>query len=130
VAIDAYAIHVTPADDRGRVSAFMQLGMFGGRWIFGAGALAAITHIPQAVVIPSLVGVIWSIAAVLLVCKEPAPEQATKDRPAKHAGSFITGLRNAFARPTTWLGLGLAVIGGAAFEAVGLVVGPFLVDRG
>jgi MFS transporter, PAT family, beta-lactamase induction signal transducer AmpG len=36
----------------------------------------------------------------------------------------------ALRRRNTWLGLGIALTAGAAFEAVGAVAGPMLVDRG
>lgn len=49
---------------------------------------------------------------------------------ARRFAVFVRSLRAALSRPTTWLGLGFALIGGAAFEGVAALSRPLLVERG
>lgn len=42
----------------------------------------------------------------------------------------MTITRRIMTRKSTWLGLGIALTAGAAFEAVGALIGPMLIDRG
>ena len=46
------------------------------------------------------------------------------------APSLFASLSNVLSRPATWLGLGVALLAGAAFESVGGLLGPFLIGRG
>lgn len=126
VAIDAWAIRITPEDERGRLTAAMQMGMLTGRWLFGAGVLLAGAALGDRLVIAALVGVVWATALLVFVSRDPAPREAAAER----WRAFVLSLKRVFAARNTWLGLGLAGLGGAGFEAVGAVMGPFLIDRG
>ncbi len=126
VAIDAWAIRITPENERGRLTAAMQMGMLTGRWMFGAGVLLAGGTLGDDLVIPVLVGVVWGTALLVFLSEDPAPGEASAER----WRAFVSSLKKVFRARNTWLGLGLAALGGAGFEAVGAVMGPFLVDRG
>lgn len=126
VAIDAWAIRITPGNERGRLTAAMQMGMLMGRWLFGAGVLLAGEGFGDTFVIAALVGVVWVTALLVFVSRDPAPREASAER----WRAFVSSLTRVFAARNTWLGLGLAGLGGAGFEAVGAVMGPFLIDRG
>lgn len=122
VAIDAWAIGVTPHDERGSVSGWMQVGMLSGRWLFGAGLLLVAGAVSRPIIIGALVAVVWVTSLLVLLSAEPeAPRQR---------GAFFSALRAALAQRRTWAGLALALTCGAAFEAVGAVAGPFLIDIG
>ena len=127
VAIDALAVAAVPAAERGRVNAAMQVGMLGGRSLFGGGAIVLAGWGGWPVVFGALVAAVWlSLVVLLTKVKEPVGR-------ATHRGgvrSFGRTLRGMVARRTTWWGLGFAVVAGAGFEAAGALAGPLLVDLG
>lgn len=128
VAIDAYAIRIAPPDERGRLNGFMQAGMFLGRWLFGAGALLVADRVDRATVVPVLVCVIWGIMALLLFCRDIESTSHAWDEVAGRWSQFVSVLGRVLTKPVTWIGLAIALISGAGFEAVGVVAGPLLVD--
>jgi MFS family permease len=79
-------------------------------------------------VISSLITFIWASSILVLVSREREP--ATPSRGDAALARYTAALRNMLSRSTTWLGLGLAVLAGTAFESVGSVAGPFMIDRG
>jgi predicted MFS family arabinose efflux permease len=103
----------------------MQAGMLMGRSIFGGGALVASAIWGWPLVFAALIASIWLSMFVLLFIKEdiPAPETEIRE-------PFMPKLAKAFARRETRLGLLFALTSAAAFEAVGALAGPFLIDRG
>jgi len=126
VAIDALCIASVPTEERGSVNGWMQAGMLLGRAAFGGGALYLIARIGPALVIAILVATVWALALLVMACREVqvgAPQ-------AEDRRTFGETLRRALREPSTWIGLALAATSGAAFEAVGALVGPYLVDRG
>ncbi|HEX6883702.1 MAG TPA: MFS transporter [Planctomycetota bacterium] len=123
-AIDSLALRTTPAEERGRLNGWMQLGMLLGRALFGGGALVARRWVGDAGLVLVLVAGLGA-AAVALVLRGPAVPAATQD-PVPLRRSLVAALR----RRTTWLGLLFAATSGAGFEAVGALAGPFLIDRG
>jgi len=68
---------------------------------------------------------VWCTMLLLAFARPPA-EASAPERPRE----FLATLKGALSRRETWIGLGFAAVGGAAFEAVGAVAGPYLVDRG
>ena len=76
-----------------------------------------------------LVVAIWSSLAVLAVAGEPEPTRAQVPLATRRHG-FLTAVAGVLLGRTTWLVLVFAAVGGAGFESVGLVVGPYLLDRG
>lgn len=129
VAIDALAVRSTPPAELGRVNGAMQAGMLLGRSLFGGGALLAAAHVGWAWVTAGLVACIWSFMAVPWRLRQneswSEPSTNPRDRPA-----IGTALAGAWRRREPWLGLGFALVAGAAFESVGGLAGPYLVDQG
>lgn len=125
-AIDGWAINLTSSEERGKLTGLMQSGMLTGRWIFGAGLLLVRETVPRPAIFLFLAAVVWATSILVIL----SPDTATPAASGDSVRSFGATLRDALRRRTTWLGLGLAALGGAGFEAVGAVVGPFLIDRG
>lgn len=125
VSIDALAISTTTPGERGSINGWMQAGMLLGRSLFGGGALVLAEKLGTQAVRFGLVGSVW-VTMLLLAFARPPADAGTPERPR----DFLITLRGALSRRETWLGLAFAAVGGAAFEAVGAVAGPYLVDRG
>jgi MFS family permease len=139
VAVDAYAIAVVRPDERGSINAWMQAGMLTGRSIFGGGALLLESRIGSPATVLLLTAAIWSSLAVLLVARVPEGRaSAGTALPGATRGGLLAARRqivlsrlgDILRRRTTWLVIGFAAIGGAGYEAVGLLVGPYLLDLG
>ncbi len=134
VAIDAWAISVTPAEERGMLNGAMQSGMLVGRWLFGAGFLIVAHRVDDALVVFAMVAVIWVTTLSVLLASEvdeyridPHGEQA---RLRERLRAFVATLVGVLRTPVTYLGIAVALIAFAGFKAVGDIAGPFLVDRG
>ncbi|NBC11712.1 MAG: hypothetical protein GVY24_08305 [Planctomycetes bacterium] len=127
VAIDAWAIRITPKPEHGRLNAAMAVGKYIGRWLFGAGLLFVWDALGRGVIFGGLVASIWATGAlVLIAAPSPTAEAALRQR----LRAFGTSLGGALSRRATWLGLGIALLSGAAFEALGAVAGPVMVQAG
>lgn len=129
VAIDALAVAGVAPAERGRVNAAMQVGMLGGRSLFGGGAILLAGWVGWAGVFGALVAAVWiSLVVLWTQVEEPAMEPPAEgdDR----VRSFGCTLRAMFVRRATWWGLGFALVAGAGFEAAGALAGPMLVDLG
>lgn len=122
VGIDALAIRSVPKEELGQLNGWMQAGMLLGRSVFGGGALMLIARVG----FPSLiVGIaVWLVLFGSLALLVEPPAHAS----APPRGSLLAELRGILTLRTTWLGLGIALTAGAAFEAVGALAGVFLVD--
>lgn len=129
VSIDALAIRSTTADERGSINGWMQAGMLLGRSAFGGGALIVRNHYGDRAVVLLLACAITVTLAAALFFRDTT--SATVERvPLGHRiRDLSTRLGIAVRRRCTWLGLAFAATGGVAFEAVGALAGPFLVDR-
>lgn len=155
VAIDALCIEQTASAERGRLNGWMQAGLLTGRSGLGGGALllSSVLGRPGIVVLLLLV----TTFSMLLVAtirpgprreNPPDPHSTTQSpaignaatSPAAHSATethgaptprrqFLLALRAAVGSRNTWLGLAFAVLGGAAYEGLGVVRGPFLVDH-
>ncbi|WP_221031639.1 MFS transporter [Actomonas aquatica] len=123
VAIDALAINAVESTERGSLNAAMQIGMLGGRSLFGGGAIVLVGWGGWPVLFGALLTAIWLSLLVLWRGVEEPPKAEGESR------RFWTTLRAGFSRRTTWLGLGFALIAGAGFETVGALAGPLLVDH-
>ena len=155
VAIDALAVSTIPHAQRARLTAWMQTGYLLARATFGGLALAAESWIGAHNVVLILLGCIWFTLAVVwfyplpratdlrsLRSKSvpkspdasPTPESGVDGDPPEEEPTpprtFLQTLLAAFERRTTWIGIAIALIAGAGFEAIGGLVGPFLLDRG
>ena len=126
VAIDALAIRATPASERGSLNGWMQAGMLTGRALFGGGALLARDALGVRGTILLLAAAVAATMPVVLACRDRSPAPGA----SRALGEFAGRLRRAFARRGTWAGLAFAAVGGAGFEGVGALAGPYLVDLG
>jgi len=124
-AIDSLAIRTVPGPERGRLNGWMQVGMLVGRSAFGGGALLAREHLGDAPVVALLAGGL-ALGAVLLWRFGPRPP-APRDSPGVGLRAHLAA---ALSGGATWWGLLFAATSGAGFEAVGVLAGPMLVDRG
>jgi len=127
VAIDAWAIRITPKPEHGRLNAAMAVGKYLGRWLFGAGLLFVWDELGRGVIFGGLVASIWATGVLVLIAS-PSPMVEAKRR--ARLATFGRSLRGALARRATWLGVGIALLSGAAFEALGAVAGPVMVQAG
>ena len=126
VAIDALAIRSTPEAQRGAINGWMQVGMLTGRGIFGGAVLVLADALGDE-------GLLWLLVAVLAATMVLHPfyrAPAADGNWADHARAFGGALRSVLASGRTWIALVFAVTSGAAFEVVGALAGPYLVDRG
>jgi MFS family permease len=127
VAIDAMAIRCVPRHEHGRINSCMQGGMLLGRGVFGGGTLWAIQWAGEAAVLITLTACIWTALLLLGFVREPGecPDRSMKEQFTQ----FGVRMRLAFGKRTTWLGLAFALTAAAAFEATGVLAGPYLMDR-
>jgi MFS family permease len=125
VAVDALALRIVPAQDRGHLNGSMQAGMLIGRSVFGGGALVLSVSFGWPVLIYGLVGCVWlsTVAVLFMKTPEPAPIERQSSR---RRSDFMAILQ----RRSLWIGLLFAGTAGAAYEAAGVLCGPMLVDRG
>ncbi|MBI3004868.1 MAG: MFS transporter [Ignavibacteriales bacterium] len=125
--IDALCIAQTPANERGRMNGWMQAGMLLGRSAFGGGTLLLLS-LGHWFLLLTLISAIWIPGVALLISREtsPDPQPSTGNR----WRSVFHHLRMLAASRSLWFALLFGSIGGAGYEAVGAVAGPYLVDRG
>ncbi len=129
-AIDAYSIAHVPIHERGSINAWMQVGMLGGRSLFGGAVLYLEQWTGTAATLPALLVCIWStMILVIIIRPDGANEGGAPVRP-RNRGEFGAALRQSLRSPTTWMALAFAAVGGAAYEGVGVMVGPMLIDAG
>jgi predicted MFS family arabinose efflux permease len=108
----------------------MQAGMLLGRSAFGGGALIARRHFGEQAVILLLLAV-SCVTLVSTTCfRDTWSLSAGVSGVARRLAGFRAHVRAALSRRSLWFGLAFAATGGAAFEAVGALAGPFLIDRG
>jgi len=129
-AIDALAIATVPPQERGRINAWMQVGMLAGRSLLGGGALIMAVWFGNKVVTALLIAVIYSSSTLLIISKQHLKVDKEAGTFGTRFRSFLSHASRTLKGKSTWLGLLFAGIGGTAFEAVGAVAGPFLIDRG
>jgi hypothetical protein len=128
VAIDALAVRTTPVHELGAITGWMQVGMLAGRACFGGLALVVEAAIGAERVVLALIALVWGTSALVWLVREaPSEDLGTGRDRWRH---FATTARTVLRARTTWLGLALATIGGAAMESTGIVAGPLLVDLG
>ena len=133
VAIDALCISVTDPTERGEINGWMQTGMLLGRAMLGGGALVIGPYIGNTGVVGLLVGV-TTFSMILVVCMDIEPrdqsESTTNNSGNSRFQSVVRSVLKAASERNTWIGLLFALTGGAAFKALEVLYGPFLIDRG
>ncbi|MEZ4750979.1 MAG: MFS transporter [Bdellovibrionota bacterium] len=122
VAIDGWAMASVEETERGRLNAAMQAGMLTARWAFGAGLLL-IPNISVNLGLGMIAGLVCTAPFVMLFLKnEKAPPSS------EHAvGTWLIGRAKS---PVVLRNLGIALLSGAGFEAIGAVAGPALLSLG
>jgi len=130
VAIDALAIAATPASERGSINGWMQAGMLLGRAGFGGGGLLIRARFGDRALVLALILVLLAGVALAFLYRDSASRQRVRSAAQTPLRSFAHHLRAALASRATWLALAFAATSGAAFEAVGGLAGPMLVDAG
>jgi hypothetical protein len=129
-AVDSFAIAGIPPAGRGTINAWMQIGMLAGRSLFGGVALYMEQRVGQSFVLVAMLICIWSsMALVLSVRSTPGSQLETGDG-KQGLQRFAQVLSRVLARKTTWIGVLFAAFGGTAYESVGAVAGPMLIDKG
>ncbi len=129
VAIDAYCIATTTADERGQFNGWMQTGMLAGRAVMGGGALIIATYVGDAFVTTLLI--VLTTFSMLLVIVLPQRELAVVEASAVNRLVEVgSAMKQMLCQRNTWLGLLFGAVGGAAFKSLEVFYGPFLVDRG
>jgi MFS family permease len=127
VTIDALAIRLTTAHERGRLNAAMQLGLYGGRSLAAGLALGAISGLAWKDACLALAAI--QGLTILLVVFLELPAAAPVDRRVA-VRTVREAIVTALARRTTWIALAFALLAGAGYEATAGLAGPWLVDRG
>jgi predicted MFS family arabinose efflux permease len=96
--------------------------------MFGGGALLMSKWIGQTAVVCLLIAAVTGSMILVAGSRLPPAERQSvlRERAAHAAREF----RAALTELHTWQGLLFALIGGAAFKSLEVVLGPFLVDRG
>ena len=132
VAIDALCISTTDPGERGQYNGWMQAGMMIGRALMGGGALVMAKQIGEHAVVGILIFLTTFSMILLLMSRPPvsADEETAPSKLKTRLESFARMIQLAIQNPNTWLGLLFALLGGAAFKSMEVVLGPFLVDRG
>ena len=121
VAIDALCIRTVPADRLGNINGWMQFGMTAGRAVAAASVPLVIHATGWRPAIGMIVALVWlPMLLVALMVREPRRAQ---DRGAAEGGGLGQLLSRALVPA-----MGVALLAGAGFEAVGALSGPLLVD--
>ncbi len=128
VAVDAFCIGSIAEREHGSINGWMQFGMLLGRSVFGGAILYVERFIGESFTLVMMIGCIWLSGVLVYFAKEPKQERDAS--PSGGVRRFFMTLRAVFAKRTTWLALLFAATGGAAFESVGSVVRPLLIDLG
>jgi MFS family permease len=133
VAIDALCISVTAPEERGEINGWMQTGMLLGRAMLGGGALVIAPYVGNVGVVALLIGVTtFSMLLVLFMATDPQGTSGTAEAGNSESRLRSVGrsIKQALGERNTWVGLAFALTGGAAFKALEVIYGPFLIDRG
>ncbi len=124
VAIDGLCVATVAERERGEVNGWMQAGMLLGRALFGGGAVLLMAQATLVSGVALLVAILWT-AALWLAVRPP--------RLAEEAALANQAVRRVFTIPwdilrsrRVWLAVVFALTGGAAFESVGALLGPYL----
>lgn len=127
VSIDALCISSTRPSERGEYNGWMQAGMLAGRAFMGGGALLIAELVGDRAVVLILVAVTTSSMVLVMLSRLPAVPEETSI--GGRVGEVMGGLAQAVRQRNTWLGLLFALLGGAVFKALEVVLGPFLLAR-
>lgn len=122
-AIDALMLRVTPEDEQGRITAWMQAGYRCGIALLGGGALSLAARFGTDVAVGALIALVGGAVALAPLYRAPLPDAAGSAREPVRVGPLIAA---ALRRRATWIGLAFAATAGAGFEAVGTLASSLL----
>jgi hypothetical protein len=105
----------------------MQAGMMIGRAAMGGGALLLLQVMDFRAVTLAL-SILTASSMLLLVPSRDLTTAVGGSR--QQVAGVVRALVRALRSRNTWLGLIFALVGGAAFKSLEVVLGPFLIDRG
>lgn len=129
-AIDALAISATPPAERGSLNGWMQTGYLAGRSVFGGTLLVASASFGENAIVVPLIATIWCVATLLLFLTKPLPRAGTPESAGVRFVRYRADLRRVARDGRVWSAFAFALVAGAAFEGVGAIGGPYLLDRG
>ncbi len=127
VAIDALAVRTPPAE-HGSLNGWMQFGMLLARGMFGGWVVGMREHWGDEGIVVFLMLTILALMPLHLVYR--APPEPAQDNGSERWREFGTRLRRVLELPSTWAVLAFAATSGVAFETIGSLAGPVLVDSG
>ncbi len=129
-AIDSFAISTVDPAGRGSLNGWMQTGYLTGRAVFGGTILVVSGYFAGPGSVLLLCGALWTIALLVALFVRPVKRITSGTDLRTTFRSYREHLLSASKSKRVWIGLLFAAVSGAAFEGVGAVGGPFLVDRG
>jgi MFS family permease len=129
-AIDALCIAETDHDERGGINGWMQVGMQVGRTALGGVALVLADYISESQAVGLLIACIWGPMLLLALAAQPTRSSSANAGRRIDASAIGKFARQLLTQKIVWWGLLFALVGGAAFEAVGAISGPYFVERG
>lgn len=127
VTIDALAIRWTTPDERGRLNAVMQMGLYVGRSLAAGVALGAVLGLAWKEACLMLAAIQGLTIFVIALIEWPATVSAEARAVVGVVGQAIL---SALGRRQTWLALAFAGLAGAGYESAATLAGPWLIDRG
>jgi MFS family permease len=125
IATDAYAVELLEPSERGIGNGLQAAGLAGGVLVGEALMLILVDRFGWATTMAILAGLVLVIATPGLLRREPPPP-----REATGTASVLPGLGRFFQRPEAIATLVLALFTGLCYYLIGLILGPFLVDKG
>lgn len=128
VSIDALCIAEVPENERSMMNGWMQAGMLVARAAFGGIAILFLNTVGMEIVIASLIGLIWGTLILITFTQQSSVSENVSF--SKRFRNFTLIIRKFAHHKLLWYGMLFAILGGTAYESVGAVAGPFLVDHG
>jgi len=101
-----------------------------GRSLLGGGVLLMESHGGMHITVPLLIAATWSSSLLLILTADFGTLRAAPNPFRNRAIDFSERMRGILTSKNTWFVLLFAGTSGAAFESVGAVAGPFLLDQG
>lgn len=128
VAIDGLAVKTPPAE-HGSLNGWMQFGMLVARGLFGGWVLGMREDLGPGGIVAVLMLTILALMPVHLLYRAP-PEAGSGPGGRERRHEFAARLLQILRSRSTWAVLAFAATSGVAFETVGSLAGPVLVDSG
>lgn len=125
VAIDALAMRTVGEGELGSINGWMQAGMLAGRALVSGAGLLAAARLGESAVVLGLIALLIGCAATVL-----AGLRGYRASPQIPVATLLADLVRIVRGAGFWIAAAFALASGAAFEALGALAGPLLVDHG